>query len=130
MYRLIWTFVVRISAPNTHFPMGCLIYMYLYVYIVCLATFSGKKVSIPMIEQCSLVLSRFHCRKWLNTSREGIETPVFQKHIRSDLGPYASSVDTGTCPEQIAIIEMFSKFRKFPDCACLQSANSPKDIIE
>ena len=72
----------------------------------------------------------FHCQKWLNTRRQGIETPTFQKHVRSDLGPLESFVNTGTFPEQIAIIEMFSKFRKFTDCACLQRTYSPRDIIE
>ena len=88
-----------------------------------------------MIEQCSLVLnfvvlSRFHCQEWLNTCGQDIETPTIQKHVHSDLGPFESFVQTGTFPEQIAIIEMFSKFRKFPDCACLQRATSPRDIIE
>ena len=50
-------------------------------------------------------------------------------NVRSDLGPF-EYLDTDTFPEQIAIIEVLSKFRKFPDCACLQKANSPRDIIE
>ena len=62
-----------------------------------------------MIELCSLMLifvmlSHFHCQEWLNTCRQGIETPTFQKHVRGDLGPFESS---GTFPEQIAIIEIF-----------------------
>ena len=92
-----------------------------------------EKVSLLMIEQCSLVLnfvmlSRFHCLEWLNTCRQDTET--LQNHVRSDLGPFESFVKTGTFPEQIAITEMFSKFGKFPDCACLQRANFPRDIIE
>ena len=78
------------------------------------------------------MLSRFLCQEWLNTCRQDFETPTFneKKHVLSDLGPFESFVNTGTFPEQIAIIEMFTKFRKFPDCACLQSANGPRDIIE
>ena len=34
-----------------------------------------------------------------------------------------------TLPEQIAIIELFTKFKIFPDCACSQGANCPRDII-
>ena len=37
-------------------------------------------------------------------------------------------VNIGTFPEQIALIEMFSKFRIFLGCACSQRANSPRDI--
>ena len=107
---------------------------------VCWASLPGyiqleKSLSPLKIERCSLVfnfvmLSRFHCREWLNTCRQDIETPTLQKHALSDLGPFESFVNIGTFLEQIAIIEMFSKFRKFPDCACLQRANSPRDIIE
>ena len=66
----------------------------------------------------------------LSVMAEHIETPPFQQHVPSDLGPLESFVNSETFPEQIAIIEIFSKFRKFPDCACLQGANSPRDIIE
>ena len=76
------------------------------------------------------MLSRVYCQEWLNTCRQSIETPTVRKHIRSDLGPCEFSVNTGTFPEQIAIIEVFSKFIKFPNCACLQRAYSPRDIIE
>ena len=58
------------------------------------------------------------------------DIPKKKKHVWSDLGPFESFVNIGTFPEQIAVIEMFSKFRKFPDCACLQRANSPRNIIE
>ena len=107
--------------PWRHIFSWSVSYTCIYIYIVCLATFSWKlSLSLLMIEWCSLVLnfvmlSRFHCQEWLNACRQEIETPTFQKHARSDLGPFESS---GTFPEQIAIIEMFSKFRKFPDCAC------------
>ena len=88
-----------------------------------------------MIERCSLVLnfvklSNFHCQEWLNTCGQDIETLTFQKHVWSDLGPFESFVNTDTFPELITIIEMFSKFRNFPDSACSQRANSPRDIIE
>ena len=76
------------------------------------------------------MLSRFHCKEWLNTCGQDIETLTFQKHARGDLGPFESFVNPGTFPEQRAVIEMFSKFRKFPDCACLERENSPRDIIE
>ena len=76
------------------------------------------------------MLSRFHCQEWLNTCRQDIETQTFEKHLRCDLGPFESFVNTGTFPEQIAVIEMFPKFSIFPDCACLQRANTPRDIIE
>ena len=39
-------------------------------------------------------------------------------------------VKIGTFPEQIAIIDMFSKLRIFTDCACSQRANFPRDIME
>ena len=68
-----------------------------------------------------IMQSRFHCQEYLNTS---------QKHVRSDLGPFESFVNTGTFPKQIAVIETFSKFRIFSDCACVQRANSPRGIIE
>ena len=106
------------------------------MYIMCPAHSAGKIVFLLMIERCSLVLnfvmlSRFHCQQWLNTCRQDIETPTFQKtRVLSDLGPFESFINTGTFPMLIAIIEMFSKFRKFPDCACLQRANSPREIIE
>ena len=64
-----------------------------------------------------VMLSGFVVR---NTCRQDNETPRFQKHVWSDLGLFESFINTGTFPEQIAIIEMFSKFRKFPDCACSQ----------
>ena len=69
-----------------------------------------------MIERCSLVLNfvmllRFHCQEWLNTFRQDIETQTFQKYVSSDLGPFGSFVNIGTFLEQIAIIEIFSKFR-------------------
>ena len=51
------------------------------------------------------------------------------KRVRGDLGPIESFVNIGTFPEQIAITEMFSKFRSFLDCACLLRASSPRDII-
>ena len=94
-----------------------------------------KSLSLLMIERCSpvlnfIMLSRFHCQEWLNTCRQDIETPTFKKHVLSDLGPFESFVNTGTFPEQIAIIEMFFKFRRFPYCACLQRANSSRGIIE
>ena len=65
-----------------------------------------------------------------NTCQQEIETLTFRKHVRSDFGLFESFVNTGTFPEQIAITENFSKFRKLQDCACLQTANIPRDIIE
>ena len=131
MHTVIVAFAVRICPLNT-FSLECLIHMYLHVF-VCLDTFSWKKVSLLMIERCSpvlnfVMLSRFHCPEWLNTCRQDFET--FKKHVRSDLGPFESFVNIDTFPEQIAIIELFSKFRKFTYCACLQRAYSPRDIIE
>ena len=66
-----------------------------------------------------VMLSRFHCQEWLNTCGQDIETLTFPKHVRSDVGPFESFVNTGTFPEQIAVIQMFSKFRKYQDCACV-----------
>ena len=105
------------------------------MYNVCLATFSCKKkkkkkkknsLSLLMIERCSLMLN------FIMQSRlaEHLSTLTFQKHVRSDLGLFEFLVNTGTFPKQIAVIDTFSKFRKFPDCACVQRANSPRDIIE
>ena len=66
----------------------------------------------------------------MNTCRQDIETLTFKSHVRSDFGLFESFFNTGTFPEQIAITEKFSKFRKLMDCACLQTANFPRDIIE
>ena len=56
-----------------------------------------KSPSLLMIEQCSLVLnsvmpSRFHGQEWLNTCRRDIETPISQKHVRSDFGPFEAHI--------------------------------------
>ena len=108
--------------------------MYLHVYSLPGYIQLEKSISLLMTELSSLVLnflilSSFHCNEWLNTCQLNTETPTFQKHVRSDLGPFESFVNTGMFPEQIAIIEMYSKFRQHSDCACLQRRNPPRDII-
>ena len=42
--------------------------------------------------------------------------------------PMSLFVHVGTFLEQIAFSEMVSKFRTFPNCACPQTENSPRDI--
>ena len=56
----------------------------------------------------------------LSRLAEHLSTLTFQKDVRSGLGLFESFVNTGTFPEQIAVIDTFSKFRKFPDRACVQ----------
>ena len=56
MHRVIWAFAVRICPEDTF--LHCLIYMYIYMYIVYLVTFSWKNSpSHLMIERYSLVLT-------------------------------------------------------------------------
>ena len=115
------------DIPRRHIFRSSGLYTCIYMYSVCLAPFSCKKSSsFYEWAMFTCALSRFQCQECLKTCRQDIETPTFQTHVRSDLGPFESFVNT----EQITIMEMFSKFRKFPDCACLQWAKFPRDTIE
>ena len=75
------------------------------MYIVCLATFSWEN----SLSSYDWAMFTFYYASTFSLA--GIAEHLSTKHVRSDLGPFESFVNTGTYPRHIAVFATFSKFR-------------------